>query len=230
MNKFSNKIILLFLITLFISPLAQGEILAREGKGYLEKIDGQLVLHLKGTYYEMGFQHGTLLKDHVKTNLMNIVDNQTDKAQTEEYMMYKMLREGMHEQLKPHIPKKFMEEMKGLAEGSGLKFADVLTGNLFPEAFHCSGIALMGKATKNGELYHVRILDYMTDAGLQNHAVTMIFEPEGANAFINIGYAGFIGSITGMNEKQITIGEMGGKGQGFWDGMPMAFLLRHALE
>ena len=41
----------------------------------------------------------------------------------------------------------------------------------------------------------------------------MIVEPEGANAFMNIGYAGCIGSITGMNEQQITIGEMGGAGQ-----------------
>lgn len=223
-------LIVIPVLCLILSPCVFAEIVAREGKGYLEKIDGQLVLHLKGTYTEIGFQHGKLLKDMVKTNLMNIVDNQTEQGKTEEYQMYKTLRGGMHERLLPFIPEKYIQELKGLADGAGLKYEDVLAGNLFPEAFHCSGIALFGKATKDGELYHVRVLDYMTDAGLQNSAVVMIVEPDGANAFMNISYAGSIGSITGMNEKQITIGEMGGKGQGFWDGMPMPLLIRETLE
>lgn len=218
-----------FLLVCLLSPV-WGEIIGREGKGYLERVDGQLVLHLKGTPYELGYQHGKLLADRVKTNLLNIIDNQSEKGKTKEYMMYKMLRGGMHNQLKPHIPERYMEEMKGLAEGAGLPFDDILAGNLFPEAFHCSGIALMGKATHDESLYHTRILDYMTDAGLQEHAVVMMVEPDGMNAFMNVGYAGSMGSVTGMNEKQIAIGEMGGGGQGHWDGMPMNLLIRDALE
>jgi hypothetical protein len=33
-----------------------------------------------------------------------------------------------------------------------------------------------------------------------------------------------------MNEKQISIGEMGGRGEGKWDGKPMAQLLREVME
>ena len=47
---------------------------------------------------------------------------------------------------------------------------------------------------------------------------------------MNVGYAGFIGTVTAMNEKGISIGEMGGKGQGEWDGKPMAHLLREVME
>ena len=50
------------------------------------------------------------------------------------------------------------------------------------------------------------------------------------NAFANIGYAGFIGSVSGMNQAQISLGEMGGQGEGQWDGVPMATLMRRALE
>ncbi|MEE9431640.1 MAG: hypothetical protein V3V16_11400, partial [Melioribacteraceae bacterium] len=39
-----------------------------------------------------------------------------------------------------------------------------------------------------------------------------------------------IGSVTGMNERQVSFGEMGGGGEGDWDGMPMAFLMRDGLE
>ena len=49
----------------------------------------------------------------------------------------------------------------------------------------------------------------------------MAIEREGARRIVNVSYAGFIGSVTGMNEKQVAIGEMGGGGQGKWDGTPM---------
>jgi isopenicillin-N N-acyltransferase like protein len=228
-KRMKIQVIVVFLAVLMITP-SWGEIIGREGKGYLERVEGQLVLHLKGSPYELGFQHGKLLADLVKSNLLNIIDNQSEMGKSKEYVLYKMLRGGMHNKLKPHIPERFLEEMKGLAEGSGMDFEQVLAGNLFPAAFHCSGIALMGKATHDGSLYHARLLDYMTEAGLQDHAVVMMVEPDGMNAFMNVTYAGFMGSITGMNEKQIGIGEMGGGGQGHWDGMPMSLLIRDTLE
>jgi len=228
--KTFRRLALFVLLVALVCPLAQGEIVAWEGKGNLERVDGQLVLHLKGTPHELGYQHGKLLKEYVVRNMKNITDNQSEEGKSKEYQMYKMLRGGMHSRLLPHIPERYIEEMKGIAEGSGLTYEDVLAGNLFPEAFHCSGIALMGKATHDASLYHVRILDYMTNAGLQDNAVLMIVEPDGYNAFMNVSYAGNLGSVTGMNEKQIAIGEMGGGGQGHWDGVPMTLLMRDALE
>ena len=47
---------------------------------------------------------------------------------------------------------------------------------------------------------------------------------------MNVTYAGFIGSVTGMNSRQVSIGEMGGRGLGHWEGVPMSFLVRMALE
>ncbi len=102
--------------------------------------------------------------------------------------------------------------------------------NVFPELFHCSGFAVFGKATKDGKLYHGRVLDYMTTIGLQDSATTFIVAVDGKIPFANVGYAGFIGSVSGMNAKAISLGEMGGRGEGRWDGAPMATLMRRALE
>ena len=52
----------------------------------------------------------------------------------------------------------------------------------------------------------------------------------GGNATIMGSYAGFVGCVTGMNDRQIAIGEMGMGGYGDWDGMPMAYMFRQALE
>ena len=128
------------------------------------------------------------------------------------------------------MPERFFEEMRGIADGAGLDVQDVIVANFIPELFHCSGFALSGSATKDGTLYHGRILDYGCDWRLQEHAVLTVAEPDGKIPFVNVTYAGFVGSVTGMNAEKVSIGEMGGKGMGHWDGVPMAFLMRMVLE
>src|SRR6516225_4861840 len=73
---------LLFLcIVLFCLPIAAfGETVARCGQGWLETIDGYPVLHLKGTPYEMGFQHGALLKQSIRENLHNVLESKRVSA------------------------------------------------------------------------------------------------------------------------------------------------------
>lgn len=44
-----------------------------------------------------------------------------------------------------------------------------------------------------------------------------------------MSYGGFVGSVTAMNEKHISVGEMGGRGEGK-DGKPMAQLIREVME
>ena len=56
--------------------------------------------------------------------------------------------------------------------------------------------------------------------------------PAGHNAWVSLGYAGIIGTVTAMNDKGVAIGEKGegNAGEGDWDGMPMTFLLRDIME
>ncbi len=53
------------LVLLGRPQLTLSQTVARCGEGWLELIDGYPVLHLKGTPYEMGFQHGALLKEPI---------------------------------------------------------------------------------------------------------------------------------------------------------------------
>jgi isopenicillin-N N-acyltransferase like protein len=121
--------------------------------------------------------------------------------------------------------------MQGVADGSGIDYRDILQLNLFPEMFHCSGVTVANEATKDGDLYHVRVLDYDETKGVQKTAALIISEPDDDRyAHLNVSYAGFIGSVTGMNVQKIALGEIGGWGYGHWDGMPMPFLMREVLE
>ena len=204
--------------------------LSRVGRGWLRIRAGHRLLHLEGTAYEIGYQHGRLLAPNVR-RLMNRVIYGAG--------LYYSLKKGrwfpeeaikLCERQSRWINPEYLEEMRGLAEGANVPLADVRRGNIFPEFFHCSGVAVFGQATAGGKLLHARVLDYMTEVGLQDEAVVIAVQRTGALRWVNVGYAGFVGSVTGMNEKQIAIGEMGGEEEGQWDGTPMSFLLRGALE
>lgn len=79
-------------------------------------------------------------------------------------------------------------------------------------------------------MYHGRVLDYLQGVGLEQGATVMILQPDQGHAWVNVGYAGSVGSVTAMNEKHLSIGEMGGRGEGNWDGKPMAQLMREVME
>lgn len=206
---------------------------ARSGEGFLEEIDGYRVLHLKGEPYEMGYQHGALLKEDIQENIHYLFEVKAKDA-TVEFLGQKFSPKQLVSLIaagqRAHVPERFREELRGLADGAGCSLEDAIAANFIPELFHCSGFAVMNGATRDGTLYHGRVLDYSIDWKLQEHAVLIVAEPAGRVPFVNVTYAGFIGSVTGMNAEHVSVGEMGGGGRGHWDGTPMALLVRRVLE
>ncbi len=205
----------------------------RCGRGYLETVDGHLVLHVKGTPYEMGWQHGQLLRGHIRALVHHLFEVKGQEAKIEflgQKLDPKQVAAAINRMQQQYIPERFKEELRGLADGCGLPLADIQAANGIPELFHCSGFALLKEATADGHLLHGRVLDYAVDWRLQEHAVAIVAEPAGRIPFVNVGYAGFIGSVTGMNAASVSLGEMGGSGLGLWQGTPMSFLMRRGLE
>jgi len=205
-------------------------VIAREGNGRLELIDGTRVLFLKGTPEEMGRQHGTLLKKEIHNLADHILYGVGVGSSFEKGRWFFGEIESAQQRLAPFMDQRYFREMDALASAAKLSREEVRLANFFPELFHCSGFALFGRATEGGRLYHGRVLDYLRGFGLEQNAVVMIFQPDQGNAWVNVSYAGMIGTVTAMNEKQVAIGEMGGRGEGRWDGKPMAELLREVME
>ncbi|MCA9004172.1 MAG: peptidase C45 [Planctomycetaceae bacterium] len=233
-RRFSSLCFLLLLTFVCLSPIvASAQTIARCGEGWLEKIDGYYVLHLKGTHYEMGYQQGVLLKADIRKNMYNLLNEKGETTLVDLGAVKLKPRQAIETVVqiqKPYTPQKYVDEMQGLAAGAEIAYEDVRATNFIPEMFHCSGFSIANSATKDGTLYHGRVLDYACDWGLQDHAVLVVAEPKGGIPFVNVSYAGFIGSVTGMNMQSVSIGEMGGRGLGHWSGVPMAFLVREVLE
>jgi len=205
-------------------------LLGREGRGWLERRGGSLVLFVSGTPYEMGYQHGVLLRQRIRdlTDRLYGIGAVEALLNPDKPALGELTEAWRRTQ--SYIPQSIHEELRGLADGAELPLERVRIVNTIPELFHCSGFALWGGATKDGALYHGRVLDYAIQIGYQEFAVVIVARGEGRNAFVNFTYAGFVGSVTGTNDRQVSFGEMGGGGEGLWDGLPMTFLMRKGLE
>jgi isopenicillin-N N-acyltransferase-like protein len=212
---------------LFCSMVYGNDLIYRIGNGTLEESCHGVILRLEGKPYERGIQHGVLLKEKIQDNLARFIDNSSFK----DNRRGKAFQEKLPTMLQ-YIPSDYLDEMRGIAHGADVSYEKILMLNLFSEMFHCIGLTVQKEASFDGALYHLRVLDYGIVGGLDLHksALLMVVKPEGKIPFVSVGYTGFVGSVTGMNEKKISIGEIGGDGYGKWEGIPMSFLIRKVLE
>lgn len=226
------------------------EIVSRGKVGWTE--DGRArVIYVSGTPYERGYQHGVLLREEVRDNLLTMYDKVLDKYHFEE------LLEEAYERQRPYIPQEYIDEMHGLAHGARLPLKVVHGIHALPEITEwggkkrykqivkdmmagvygtsCSNITANGKATPDGTMYTVRVLDWGLHkiSKLHEYPLITVNMPEKGKGIpsANIGWVGFLGAISGMNAEAITLGEMGyGDPDGeSMRGKPMPFLLRDVL-
>jgi hypothetical protein len=187
------------------------------------------VLFIEGSPEQMGQAHGQLLKSDIKGMEESILVAAAGYMFTKDDWFFTRIKEVMR-RTTPFIPKRFLTECDAMSKAAGITTESGRHMNYFPEMFHCSGVAVRGSATTKGQVVHARVLDYMKDINLQNYAAVMVFMPEKYNNWASVSYAGFIGTVTAMNEKGLAMGEMGGKGEGKWDGLPMSLMMRRVME
>lgn len=209
------------------------------------------VLYVRGTPYERGYQHGALLRQEVRDNLLSMYEKLLDKFRFEE------LLDESYERQRPFIPQEYIDEMHGLAHGSRLPLRVIHAIHALPEITEwggkkrlkkvvkdmmegvygtsCSNFSATGSATPDKTMYTVRILDWGLHkiSKLHEYPLITVNVPEGRGiASANVGWMGFLGAVSGMNAQGITLGEMGyGDPEGeTMRGTPMPFVLRDVLS
>ncbi|MBR4675407.1 MAG: hypothetical protein IKP00_13150 [Victivallales bacterium] len=187
------------------------------------------VLIFAGTPEEMGRQHGNLCRREINRSYdcLRLVAGGYLLMKNEWF--YDTIVEAQRRSAK-NTPERFLIELDAMSAAAGMTSAQGREIGFFPELFHCSGIAAHGKATTGGQVVHARVLDYMRDIGLQTTAQVQVYIPDGFLPWISVGFAGFNGTVTAMNAEGLAMGEMGGRGEGNWDGLPMSYLMRRIME
>lgn len=196
------------------------------------------VVVVSGTPYEMGFSYGKLMATEIKACMGRFLST----AQAQDAARGAARRES-NEQLdaawakvEPSINPRFIEEMKGMCDGAGIKYEDVRRAHSIPlvEDYSCSEVAVWGPASANGHLYQIRNLDWSTDLGLQDYPVIVVYYPQTGVPHVNVAFAGYVGCISGMSAEGITLSEKGATPESDYpfklQGVPFWVLFRDILQ
>jgi hypothetical protein len=171
----------------------------KSGEGELQFIEGIPFLKLSGNHYEMGVQYGVLLKDKLQKIHGELLPYRD--------LWLQKLPGDIHERLEKLTDTKIIQQLKGMAEGSGLPYSDLLLGAYFGvlERGGCSSILVKIKNETSYRLIHGRNFDYGKGTG--RYPVVIEYNPTHGIKHLVIGTIGSAGLAEGMNEKGITVSE-----------------------
>jgi len=203
------------------------------GDASMEMRDGLYVLRLKGTPYEIGYQHGALLKEEIKKGAAPfyadvIYGGREMPFSLKIWLLRKFLDWKVYVPLFKNQPKNILEELKGIADGSGVPFDIIFKANhhtgpsmvLTPsfakdnlKAFEkigikvgaCSSFAAVGKAADGGKTVVGRNTDYGGVVQWPKYQTLLFLSPADGYEHVKIGTAGVILWNPGMNTEGIVV-------------------------
>jgi hypothetical protein len=174
----------------------------------VEILDGVKILYVNGSYYEMGYQHGFLLKEEGHENMRAFL------SYINEISSYETMLD-IWNTTQPYVPCCYIEEMQGLSDGAQIPFETIAACYmliLFMD-MQCFTYAAWKNATTDGELYHFRSLDFplrikdpLSGKYIQENSVLIVRKPKNGLKSLTPSIAGGINFYQGVNEKQISIG------------------------
>ncbi len=201
------------------------KVIARAGEGFLEEQNGRRILHVKGTAYERGVQYGQLVGDEVHDILQRLYGYAATLKipQIVVSLVAPLVPKVVAPLYKPYYPADVLDSLQGMIDGAAkrsppisLTMDELIFMNSIIDIgamanipiFKCSGHAVWGPRTKGGKMYQLRNVDLMVGSGLEEHALAVIEKPDGGKAFLNAGWAGLLGSASGMNEHGVGISQV----------------------
>jgi PhoPQ-activated pathogenicity-related protein len=179
------------------------------GSGYLTSVGTGVsevpVAVVSGTAFEMGYHYGRLMQADIQGFVPQFLDYIHAAGATDTDL------DGGWNASSPYADARYKEELMGLAVGAEVDYLTLRRVHCAAviDTYSCSSVAAWDTATADGHLYQTRDLDWDMSANAHDYPALVLYMPNAGNAHVNVGFAGTVGSHTGMNEKGIVLSEMG---------------------
>ena len=187
---------------------------------------GVTVVYLTGSPYEIGLAHGTLCKREIlEVNRQyfeyynQFLDDSSDKW------------EDFSKELKKRIPQEYLEEMRGISDGSQIEFDKILFLNALSTISMANKCFAFSFRETNSKIITFRQIDNDPKSPLYKNMILYIIKPQKGYSFAAILNPGWVDGETGMNEHGVTVSQNNiGIKQTEWDLMPITHLSRYMLQ
>ena len=181
-----------------------------EMKGKRWDLEGISLVYLEGSFYDMGYQQGILLREEIAINM---------RAFRHYYEHDQILYEDLIELWRiqaPYVSQEAKDFIQGTADALGISFEEV-AGVWMAEGVaysRCCSMAAWGSATADGNLIHLRSMEFplnirdpVTGRYVQNSPVIVVANPESEYAFMYPSFAGYVVE-DGVNEMGVAVANM----------------------
>jgi hypothetical protein len=218
-----------------------------------EETNAITVLHFDGVsnYYSFGYHHGYIFASQIRSNIDTVYGVAKGLLShkkgfgwlpdSSRQAIINVILDDAWKMMEPFVYQSEKDEMEGLvagmrAVGAKIKLKEVHRIAAIPDLTEttCSAFIAMGSATRDGHTYQLRVLDYGAGSGLEKYPLITVYSSTrpGENTFVDVGWVGFLGLVSGMNDKGVAISEMGmgSKPGETLCGEPMVTLLKRALR
>jgi len=206
------------------------------GAGVLQIINQVPVLILRGDPEAIAEQEAVLTRDATA----NLVAAPQDFLAT---LAYPGGWEGLVDRgrgLWRFIPQDYRRELTMLAQKAGVSLDELLAVNALPDMYRdlaCSSLVVLPERSATGTLLFGRNLDFFSPRQLYRYTIVKVYDQPGKRyRFVSVGFPGFIGCLSGMNEAGLCLAvhevHLTGDGAPMFcpQGMPYAMLLRRIME
>ncbi len=95
----------------------------------------------------------------------------------------------------------------------------------------CTGFAAWGRHVRDGHVLVGRNCDLEAGPTFDVNKIVTLFRPREGNAFLSVSWAGWLGAVTGLNEKRLFVSiNASHADDGRRIGTPVSFVVRRALQ
>jgi len=186
------------------------------------------LVQLRGTHYQMGLQHGRLLGAEIRELFHVYVE---EGLKSEGFAPANLLAAARR--FDRYVPGELRDEMRGIADGSGVSYDRILLLNTFPDIIQgrsprlCSAFAV---ATSEGLLIG-RNLDWEDHGIAHRSGVVFLYAPADAEPLLSVAWPGMVGVVTGMNRAGLVLTlNLAFAADAVGEATPSLLRLRQALE
>jgi hypothetical protein len=194
------------------------------------------LIELAGSPHELGRQHGQLLGPDIRRMRQGLLAYLLKAGYAVGAWPLFGLLLFLARSFWPLIPRRYQEEMRGLADGAQIGLSTVLLINVLDDLGNnmprCSGLAAGGRRTPAGVQLAGRNLDYPLFIDLLIDLQTLfVVEPDLGRPFASLAWPGYVGVCTGMNKAGVALSQFSSMSRDITRrGMPAALRFRQGLE
>lgn len=179
-------------------------------------------MYIEGNAFERGVAHGKLAKELVQDQEGYFVDQIREMVPSENYLKFlKYMVRWFNRNMDEYVPKEYKEEIYGVSFSAdnqydfiGNNYERILNYHAAHDIGHalqnlalvgCTSFSTWGEKSADNSLLLGRNFDFYVGENFAKDKIILFINPDEGYKLATVSWGGFIGAVSGMNEKGLSV-------------------------